>query len=372
MIRSIAIHLPQFHPFPENDEWWGKGFTEWTNVTKAKPLFKGHYQPHLPTDLGFYDLRLEQTRIDQAELAKENGIYGFCYYHYWFDGKRLMNQPLDALLESKKPDFPFMFCWANENWSRRWDGSDHLILIKQNYSRLDAENQCRFLVPFFLDERYIKVDGKQFFCIYKPELIPNIDEYVDSFRTEAQKHGIELYLCYMENQEMFSGNGFDAAIEFQPSTKYLVNFMDKVEKESLLNIFNNKYFLKMFRHLGLAELYSELRHKVGYHIEYDSYVDYLVQQYQYPQNYKRYPCVTPMWDNTARRGKDSFLFKNSTPEKYAEWLRFHKTNFSPYSNSENFLFINAWNEWAEGNHLEPCIKWGKSYLNATQSILKNA
>ncbi|MDB4902139.1 MAG: glycosyl hydrolase [Mucilaginibacter sp.] len=370
-IRPIAIHLPQFHPFPENDEWWGKGFTEWTNVTKAKPLFKGHYQPHLPTDLGFYDLRLEQTRIDQAELARENGIYGFCYYHYWFDGKRLMDQPLDALLESKKPDFPFMFCWANEDWSRRWEGSEHLILIKQSYSKLDAENHCRCLIPFFLDERYIKVGNKPVFCFYKPQLIPNIKEYVTLFRKEAQKHGIELYLCFMENQEMFVGDDFEAAIEFQPWSKDLINFTTKVEKESFLGNFNNRYFWKAFEKLKLEKTYKELRHKVIYRIEYDEYVDYLLQRYKYPQNYKRYPGVTPMWDNTARLGKNSFLFKNSTPEKYGEWLRFHKNNFNPYSKDENFVFINAWNEWAEGNHLEPCIKWGKSYLDVTQSILKN-
>jgi len=370
-IRPIAIHLPQFHPFPENDEWWGKGFTEWTNVTKAKPLFKGHYQPHLPTDLGFYDLRLEQTRIDQAELARENGIYGFCYYHYWFDGKRLMNEPLDALLESKKPDFPFMFCWANEDWSRKWEGSEDVILIKQSYSKLDAENHCRCMVPFFLDQRYIKVDNKPVFCFYKPQLIPNIKEYVNLFRKEAQKYGIELYLCYMENQEMFVGDDFEAAIEFQPWSKDLINFTTKVEKRSFLGRFNNRHFQKVFEKLKIEKTYKEMRHRVTYRVEYDEYVDYLLQRYKYPQDHKRYPGVTPMWDNTARLGKNSFLFKNSTPEKYGEWLQFHKNNFKPYSKDENFVFINAWNEWAEGNHLEPCIKWGKSYLNVTQSILKN-
>src|SRR6186713_2500734 len=202
-IKAIAIHLPQFHPFPENDEWWGKGFTEWTNVTKTKPLFKEHYQPHLPTDLGFYDLRLEQTRIDQAELARENGIYGFCYYHYWFDGKRLMHQPLDDLLKSKRPDFPFMLCWANENWTRRWDGSEHFVLLRQSYSKLDAENHCRFMIPFFSDPRYIKVDNKPVFCFYKPQLIPNIKEYIEAFKTEAQKHAIEFYLCYMKIMKNF-------------------------------------------------------------------------------------------------------------------------------------------------------------------------
>lgn len=164
--RLIAIHLPQFHPFPENDAWWGKGFTEWTNVTKAKPLFKDHYQPHLPTDLGFYDLRLEQTRLDQAALAKEYGIYGFCYYHYWFNGKRLMHEPLDALLQSGKPDFPFMFCWANENWTRKWDGDEEKSLISQVYSVEDDREHIRFLCKeVFSDPRYIRVYGKPFCCL---------------------------------------------------------------------------------------------------------------------------------------------------------------------------------------------------------------
>lgn len=371
MLKPIAINLPQFHPFPENDKWWGKGFTEWTNVTKAKPLYKGHYQPHLPTDLGFYDLRLEEARIAQAEMAIEYGIYGFCYYHYWFNGKRLMERPLDDMLKTNTPDFPFMLCWANENWSRRWDGSDHLLLIEQNYSISDAIEHCRSLIPFFSDNRYIQVDGKPVFCFYKPELIPNIDDYVYSFREEAQRHGIELYLCFMESWTGFSGKYFDAAIEFQPQSKYLIPYMDAIQKSSFFNLLNNSFFLELFKYLGVLNRYNGRIQKIRTNLDFNGYVDYVMSNYEHPNNYKRYPGVTPMWDNTARRGKSAFLFKNSTPEKYGEWLKFHKQNFSPYSKDENFIFINAWNEWAEGNHLEPCIKWGKSYLNVTKNIFSN-
>ena len=171
-IRPIAIYLPQFHPIPENDAAWGKGFTEWTNVTKAKPLYKGHYQPHLPADLGFYDLRLEEVRLAQEALAKQFGIHGFCYYHYWFNGKRLLHEPLDSKLKNPNEDFSFMLCWANENWTRRWDGKNHEVLIEQNYSKEDNVAHIQHLIPYFKDSRYIKVNGKPVFIVYKPFYFP--------------------------------------------------------------------------------------------------------------------------------------------------------------------------------------------------------
>ena len=172
-IRPIAMYLPQFHPIPENDDWWGKGFTEWTNVAKAKPLFKGHYQPHLPADLGFYDLRIPEVGEAQAQLARNYGIYGFCYYHYWFNGKQLLNRPVDEVLNSGNPDFPFCLCWANENWSKRWNGSENDILIKQKYSSKDDLNHIKFLIQYFKDSRYIKINDRPLFIIYKhPVFLP--------------------------------------------------------------------------------------------------------------------------------------------------------------------------------------------------------
>lgn len=234
-IRPIAFYLPQYHPIPENDEWWGKGFTEWTNVTKAKPLFDGHYQPHLPADLGFYDLRLEETRIAQANLARQYGIYGFCYYHYWFNGRRILERPFQEVLERGKPDFPFMLCWANENWTRVWDGGEKNILLEQKYSEQDDIDHIRSLIPAFKDTRYIKVDGKPVFVVYKSTLIPDIINTIKRWRNEAAMEGLELYLCRMDSFGDYGNNyladGFDAAINFEPFSRRLDEFRREVFKK---------------------------------------------------------------------------------------------------------------------------------------------
>jgi lipopolysaccharide biosynthesis protein len=357
MIRPIAIHLPQFHPFSQNDEWWGKGFTEWTNVAKAKPRFEGHYQPHLPTDLGYYDLRVEETRIAQAELAKAYGIYGFCYYHYWFNGTRLMNRPLDEIQQSGKPDFPFMFCWANENWTRRWDGEEANVLIKQDYSTDDDRNHIRFLIEkFFSDGRYIKVDEKPFFAIYRPSLFPDIRATADVWREEAHRAGLKgLYLGYMNGFDFKkdpSEIGFDVAIDFQPD---FYNFPNPVN--------NYKTFLESF---GLKKYRPN--NKVDRHFSYTQIKDLMMQNLK-AKDYKIYPGLFPMWDNSARRAKGAEIIVGSSPEAYGDWLKEIIQTFKPYSSDENFVFINAWNEWAEGNHLEPCEKWGYKYLEITKEIL---
>jgi lipopolysaccharide biosynthesis protein len=354
-IKPIAIHLPQFHPFAENDEWWGKGFTEWTNVAKAKPLFEGHYQPHLPSDLGYYDLRLEETRIAQAELAKEYGIYGFCYYHYWFNGKRIMNRPLDDMLKTQTPDFPFMLCWANENWTRRWDGKDAEVLIKQDYSSDDDINHIRFLInTFFKDERYIKVNGKPFFVIYRPGLFPDIKATIASWRAEAKKEGIELHIGFMKSfayePEDFEAIGFDCSVDFQPNLSYF----PRKKKEPIV--------AKVKRRLGISES-NYYTHRFA---SYPAYVDHMIgKQFQYHEN--QYPGITPGWDNTARRMKGATIYTDSTPADYGRWLA---DVVKKYNNKETYLFINAWNEWAEGNHLEPCHKWGRQYLEQTAKSLK--
>ena len=219
--RLIAFYLPQFHPIPENDQWWGKGFTEWTNVTKARPLFPGHYQPHLPSDLGFYDLRLPEVREAQAAIARQHGIHGFCYYHYWFNGRRMLEQPFNDVLALGQPDFPFCLCWANENWTRNWDGGHREMLVPQSYSAADDHRHIDWLLRAFEDPRYIQIDDRPLMVIYRPRQLPNIHQTLDIWREAAVKRGFKgLYICRVENFADERGDptrlGFDASIEFQP------------------------------------------------------------------------------------------------------------------------------------------------------------
>lgn len=350
-IKPIAFYLPQYHPIPENDQWWGKGFTEWRNVAKAKPLFRGHYQPHLPADLGFYDLRLPETRIAQANLAREYGIHGFCYYHYWFNGKRLLERPFEEVLNSGEPDFPFCLCWANENWTRRWDGQAQEILIQQNYNDQDDLEHVRYLAKAFSDQRYIRIDGKPLFLVYKASALPNPKRTTETWREEANRLGIgELFLCRVESfgsEHTHPGDlGFDAAVEFQPDWNNLFLPQQKGRRWDILRV------------LGIASK----AYKNNNIFHYSSVVEKMLKKPVPP--YTRFPCVTPSWDNTARRKQGALILKDANPETYGDWLKKVIEKRRP-----EFLFINAWNEWAEGNHLEPCQKWGRGYLEVTKKII---
>jgi lipopolysaccharide biosynthesis protein len=362
-IRPIAIHLPQFHPIPENDTWWGKGFTEWTNVTKAKPLFKGHYQPHLPADLGFYDLRVPEVRMQQAELAKQSGIYGFCYYHYWFNGKQVLQRPVEELLKSGQPDFPFMLCWANENWTRAWDGGEKQILLKQEYSAEDDKKHFSCLLPFFKDERYIRVNNKPVFCIYRASLFPDIKKTIATWRQLASAEGLELYLCCFhslgEKKEDPQKYGFDGAIQFPP---FGIIDSDATKPDGITFQRLQRSFVNRIRNQ-----WNSLFAKANY-IAYDDLIEHDLKKF--PPSYKLFPAVTPGWDNTARRKRPTIV-RGSSPQKFGYWVQQKLKRFQPYSDEENFLFINAWNEWAEGNHLEPCQKWGSAYLEAFKNSLKD-
>ncbi|MGC4041468.1 MAG: glycoside hydrolase family 99-like domain-containing protein [Flavobacterium sp.] len=350
-IKPIAIHLPQFHPIPENDQWWGKGFTEWTNVAKSKSRFKGHYQPHLPADLGFYDLRLEEARLAQEAMAKSFGIYGFCYYHYWFNGKKVLYEPLDRKMQNPKEDFPFMMCWANENWTRVWDGSDNEILLQQNYSEEDDRNHILHLLHYFKDERYIKVDGRPVFIIYRPKFFPDIEKTIQIFREETKKAGFpDIYIGFSQNYEhQFepTTKGFDFAFEFQPDFKNI----------PLYNSLQDKLVRKAKKKLNIKD--QEQCHDYG---------AFAKKQLERGFSKNVYPGITPMWDNSARK-KAAFILHESTPDKYKDWLKQIKEGYPWETMPEPFLFINAWNEWAEGNHLEPCQKWGTKYLEVTKEVL---
>jgi lipopolysaccharide biosynthesis protein len=373
-IRTIAIHLPQFHPVPENDLWWGKGFTEWTNVVKAKPLFDDHYQPHLPADLGFYDLRLHEARQAQADMAAEYGIDGFCYYHYWFNGRRILERPVDEILKSGKPEFPFMLCWANENWTRTWDGSESKVLLEQKYSQEDDIEHILHLIPYLKDPRYIKIDNKPVLAIYRSAVLPDPKATVRTWREVAAQHGLELYICRFESfaasgASLIEDNGFDAAVGFEPFSavmkKYTTQKMNEYKKRLFLRV-RNKIRNSISRVLfpTLFKKYAAIDSMVNY----EEYVDFLIRQPAV--DYKLFPGITPMWDNSARKKSGYFMFNKASPAYYEKWLSWIFKNFKPYSKEENLVFINAWNEWAEGSHLEPCAKWGKQYLEATARVVK--
>lgn len=351
-LRALAVILPQFHPIPENDKWWGKGFTEWTNVSKAEPRFRGHYQPHIPADLGFYDLRMDEARTAQAELAKEYDIHGFCIHHYWFNGHRLIETPVNEMLRLGKPDFPFMLCWANENWTRRWDGQDQEVLMKQDYSAEDHRAHAKYLCEnVFKDKRYITVDGKPFFLFFNTHIIPDLKESIEIWRDEVKKHGFkDIYLGGVRPSENAIENpeelGFDVVVEWQPDW-------------ANLNMVPN-FWTRIKNKLGIGQSY-----RYDY---YDKIVERMLAK-KTPDT-KHYQCIMPDWDNCARKKQNAFLIKGSTPKLYENWLSEICKRYTPPSKEENFVFINAFNEWAEGNHLEPDLKWGRGYLEATKRVLE--
>jgi lipopolysaccharide biosynthesis protein len=337
-LRYLAFYLPQFHPIPENDEWWGEGFTEWTNVVRAVPSFPGHHQPHAPEPvLGYYDLRHPEIRELQAQLAREHGIDGFVYYHYWFGGRRLLEQPFDEVLSSGRPDFPFCLCWANESWTRTWDGLGNTVLVEQTYGGDDDRSHIHWLGGAFADPRYIRVDGRPLFLVYLASSLPDPRRTTDIWRDEARRAGLgELYLCRVEavsDRGDPTALGFDASVEFQP---------DWLRTGPRLSMASDGIEPTVYSYPVTAEL----------------------ARINAPAPYKRYRCVMPGWDNSPRRGRAATVFAGSAPERYRRWLASVRAEFRPYSAEENLVFINAWNEWGEGNHMEPDERWGRAYLDA--------
>ena len=349
-VRLIAFYLPQFHPFPENDNWWGKGFTEWTNVVKALPVFVGHDQPHLPADLGFYDLRVPEVRHQQIELAKTYGIDAFCYHFYWFSGKRLMERPLDDMLADSKADMPFCLCWANETWTRRWDGSDHEILIEQKYLMEDALGSIKALEPYLRDTRYLSHEGRKLIIIYRPQQLPEPNAWTDVWRSYAREVGLgELHLvCALTHGNWsYEKYGFDAGVEFPPHNSGGVD----------TSVASELGFFESFR---------------GHCLDYRDVAEfYLNREYSFEPNV--FCCVYPSWDNTARRKSRALITLNATPQNYEFWLHRSITKSRRrFPGREKLVFINAWNEWAEGCHLEPDRKHGHAYLEATSRAKKGS
>jgi len=362
-VRAIAFYLPQFHPIPENDAWWGKGFTEWTSVTKARPLFRGHYQPHLPADLGFYDLRAAESREAQADLARQYGVTGFCYYHYWFSGKRLLHRPFDEVLTSGHPDFPFCLCWANENWTRIWDGGDSEVLMEQTYSEQDDLAHIRWLANAFADPRYIRVDNKPLFIIYRAHKLPDIRKTTAIWRDECRRLGIgEVFLCRIDTgNDVLPPNevGLDAAVEFQPEFPSLGMLLSLRRLRLRQWRWNDLRFFLRRKLLDDNINVQNYRHLV-------SSMSRRIQP-----DYLRFPCVTPSWDNSPRRRRNPIVFVGSSPRLFHHWLVETLAKLMKSRNTPQILFLNAWNEWAEGNHLEPDQRYGRAYLEALREALRS-
>lgn len=353
--RVLAFHLPQFHPIPENDEWWGAGFTEWRNVARARPLFRGHEQPHEPAELGQYDLRVPQARSAQAELARAHGIDAFCYYHYWFHGRRVLERPFDEILASGEPDFPFCLCWANEPWTRSWDGRSGTVLLEQRYGPEDDVAHADWLCRAFADRRYLRVDGKPLFLVYRASSLPEPRRTTDRWRERCRERGIgELHLARVDSFPEESAvapadQGFDAAVEFQPDWGTLVR---------------HRWWLRL-RSLLLPGRAVRIRRTIHAY-DYSTIVDLMLRRE--PPGYPRYPCVVPGWDNTPRRVDGAYMLVDRSPEEYARWLADAMRRAASVP-GEPLVFVNAWNEWGEGCHLEPCARFGRAFLEATRAVV---
>ena len=355
--RLVAFVLPQYHPTPENDEWWGRGFTEWTNVTKSVPLFRGHVQPHLPADLGFYDLRLPEARAAQAELAAAYGLEAFCYYHYWFHGRRLLHKPIDAVLASGEPNFPFCLCWANEPWSRTWLGDERELLMAQRYSREDDEEHARWLAAAFADPRYLRTpDGRPIFMIYRASHMDAAARTIEIIRNASVREGVaEPYIVLSDGHEagadLRDKYGADMTLRFEPqlgalrgSTTWLPRW-----KRMVLN----------FQHSGI--LSSRLR-----------LYDYQKSRALMRAIESRGPAIRTVlvgWDNSPRRGVGGAIMTGATPEAFGRELQSELARSDWNSSGTGILFLNAWNEWAEGNHLEPDQQHGLAYLEQVRAAL---
>lgn len=349
--RIIAFYLPQFHPFIENDEWWGKGFTEWTNVGKAKPLFKGHYQPRVPADLGYYDLRIADVREQQAQLAREAGIEGFCYWHYWFgNGKTLMADIFDEVLKSGKPDFPFCLGWANHSWyAKTWnkDVPDKLLCEQRYLGKEDYEAHFQYALEAFKDKRYINVDGQPLFYIYDAEGLP--DDFIPYWNELAEKNGIAKIF-------------FVGRLKQKSEIKQLLNKgFSALTTERMSYVYAHHPRWQRF-------IYRAFRLFVSgpdFVFDYGKATHFFVNEID--KNEFMIPQIIPQWDHSPRSGKNGIILQNSTPEKFAQHVR-DVLNIVK-SKKNKVVFLKSWNEWAEGNYMEPDLKFGKGYIKALHKVL---
>jgi lipopolysaccharide biosynthesis protein len=355
-MKIIAFYLPQFHQIPENDKWWGEGFTEWTNVRKAKPLFEGHYQPREPLGDKYYNLLDKNVLKWQANLARKYGVYGFCYYHYWFNGKLLLEKPIENMLMTGEPEFPFCLSWANEPWTRRWSGLGKDVLMPQNYGyKKDWERHFQYLLRYFLDKRYILIDDKPVFIIYRTSSIVNCQELLEYWEYRAKESGLKG-IYFIETINSFQNKPYcihsHGVLKFEPmlTREFGLPLFFRIKRKirSKLSLFLKNFSLKI--------------------IDYDYIWKYILKNDNIFKNKKIFLCSFPSWDNTARRGYNGTVIAGASPEKFERYFKIQVKKAKNKYNSE-YIFINAWNEWAEGAYLEPDKKYGYGYLKAIKSIL---
>lgn len=349
-IKIFAYYLPQYHPIKENDLWWGKGFTEWVSVANAKPLFKGHRQPLIPEELGFYDLRLSESREHQAKLAKEYGISSFCYWHYWFEGRRLLERPFNEVLKSKKPDFPFFLGWANHSWKGVFFGSKGKTLVKQTYGgENDFNKHFDYLLEAFKDNRYTKVNGKPVLLIYHPREIPNCKKWMNFWRRLAKKSGFPGLHIIGENLDLSLKEkyGMDAVTYSRHRQIQSGNYQSKYIRWFKRNVLKNPFKLQVYRYKDAMRYF--LKNKIT------------------PKH--EYPSIVPNWDTTARLKEKACILHGSTPDLFADHVDEVFNSIKHKSDDEKIVFLKSWNEWAEGNYVEPDTKYGRQYLEVLKDKL---
>lgn len=350
--RLIAFYLPQFYPTKENDEWWQPGFTEWTNVGRTKPLFPGHHQPKVPADLGYYDLRVPETREKQAELAREAGIEGFCYWHYWFAGRRLLDRVFKEVVESGKPDFPFCLCWANHSWMKKvWDPTKpNTLLMEQTYpGEQDYIDHFYAMLPAFKDPRYMKRNGKLIFGIFLTN-IPDLQLFKDVWNRLAKENGLGEFWFFglsrnMENGRGALNDGYDAAC------------IDYMQEQNMPAGFLKDTFWRIIRKFTSLPKY----------MSYDRYVKDSLSKFIPDDGFV--PCLGPNFDHSPRSGNKGVILQGSNPSKWGAYCRKMFEKVKDRTHEENIVMIKSWNEWGEGNYLEPDLQYGKQYIQATREAL---
>lgn len=352
-IKIFAYYLPQYHPIKENDEWWGKGFTEWVSVAKARPLFKDHYQPIIPGELGFYDLRLAESREQQAEIARSHGISGFCYWHYWLgNGKRLLERPFNEVLQSKSPDFPFFLGWANHSWKGVFFGSKGQTLVEQTYGGFeDFKSHFDYLLTAFLDSRYVKINGKPVIHIFNPKGIPECKKYMEYWRKLANEAGFPGLHIVGENLNVDDREKFGVdAVTY--------SYHREIENRGLKNRYLRWLSRKFLRIPGALKVF-----------QYQDAMKFFLKNNPTPTG--EYPCLVPNWDTTARLQKNAVILHQSTPELFGQHVEQVFDSIKDKSDDEKIVYLKSWNEWAEGNYIEPDIKHGRKYLETLKSVLQN-